>query len=119
MKLIAMAAAIALGGGAALAQNAPAQNAPQQETPAPDTTSQDAAAAAPAPAAAEPAAPVADPVGGYQPTAPALSGTPEPGSQVIVNPSPSPSVAFPPPAPLKSYPVCKKGQFDDCRQRGG
>jgi len=128
MKLILMAAAIALGGGAAVAQDSPAQQAPAQnppaaqapaETPPPsqETPGANAAAEAPPPAAA-PAAGSPDPAGGYQPTAPALNGTPQPGQQVIVNPSPSPSTAFPPPAPLDHYPICKKGQYDDCRQRG-
>jgi hypothetical protein len=31
----------------------------------------------------------------------------------------TPTQAFPPPAPLANYPICKKGQYDQCRQRGG
>jgi hypothetical protein len=38
---------------------------------------------------------------------------------VVFQPSASPAQAFPAPAPLESYPVCKKGQYDKCRQRGG
>jgi hypothetical protein len=60
-----------------------------------------------------------DPKGGYMPSTPALSGQATAGAQVQVMPSMSPSQAFPPPAPLASYPICKKGQYDNCRQRGG
>lgn len=98
MKLIALAAALALSGGAALAQDA-------------------AAPAAPATTEATPAA--QDPTGGYQPTAPAMSAQPQPGQQVIFQPSKSPSEAYPPPPAMADYPVCKKGQYDNCRQPGG
>jgi hypothetical protein len=27
--------------------------------------------------------------------------------------------AYPAPAPLKRYPICRKGQYDKCMQRGG
>jgi hypothetical protein len=37
------------------------------------------------------------------------------GGQVVFKPA----AAEPAPAPLKTYPICKKGQTDDCRQRGG
>jgi hypothetical protein len=70
--------------------------------------------AAPAPGAS--AAPTA---GGYQPAGPAVNGTPAPGATVVFKPAPSPSEAFPPPPAKESYPVCKKGQYDGCRQRGG
>lgn len=98
MKLIALAAALALTGGAALAQDATAPAAPATTEAAPTTE---------------------DPAGGYQPTVPALSGQPQPGQQVIFQPSKSPTEAYPPPAPLAEYPICKKGQYDNCRQRGG
>lgn len=29
----------------------------------------------------------------------------------------APDQAFPPPAPLAEYPICKKGQTDHCKQR--
>lgn len=54
--------------------------------------------------------------GGYQPSQPAVSGTPQPGATVRFQPAASPSQAFPPPAPKESYPVCKKGQYDGCMQ---
>lgn len=57
--------------------------------------------------------------GGYEPAGSPLKGTPEPGSKVVFQPAPPPSVAFPPPPPLPSYPPCKKGQFNNCMQRGG
>lgn len=99
MKLIALAAALALTGSAALAQ---------------DT--------APAPAAPEAAAPAAaeDPVGGYQPSTPAIQGDTSSGQKPIFVANPmTPTQAFPPPPPLAKYPLCKKGQTDNCRQRGG
>lgn len=104
MKLIALAAALAMSGTAALAQ----------ETPAPAEAPTTAAAPA-----TSTTAPAEDPVGGYQPATPALSAQPAPGQQVIFQPAKSPSEAYPPPAPLESYPICKKGQTDNCRQRGG
>ncbi len=58
-------------------------------------------------------------MGGYEPALPALRGTPQPGSRIVFQPAPPPSVAFPPPPPLKSYPPCKKGQYNNCMQRGG
>ncbi|MBB3878763.1 hypothetical protein [Sphingomonas pseudosanguinis] len=58
-------------------------------------------------------------VGGYQPAQPALAGTPQPSAPVVFKQAPTPAQAFPAPAPLESYPICKKGQFDQCRQRGG
>ena len=54
--------------------------------------------------------------GGYQPSGPAVSGTPQPGATVRFQPAPSPSQAFPPPAPEANYPICKKGQYDGCLQ---
>ena len=111
MKLLALAAALAMTGTAAIAQDAPTAAPPAQDT----TT-------APAPTAPTPAAAPAgeDPAGGYQPATPALSGQPQAGQQVIFQANPqTPSQAFPPPAPLDKYPVCKKGQTDNCRQRGG
>jgi hypothetical protein len=96
MKLIALAAALTLGGTAI------AQNVPQQSTSTATQTED-------------------DPKGGYQPAAPLFSGgTPTPGAQVIFVPNPqTASEAYPAPAPLKHYPICKPGQFDNCRQRGG
>lgn len=61
----------------------------------------------------------ADATGGYQPSGPATSGPVQPGAQVVFQQAPSPSQAFPPPPPMKSYPICKKGQYDNCMQRGG
>ena len=121
MKLIALAAALAVG-GTAIAQDMPAQTAETVQPAEPattttvtttdDSTTVTTGASAPAPATTP------DPQGGYAST-PTVSGTPEPGSPVIAAPSPTPAEAFPAPAPLESYPICKKGQFDDCMQRGG
>ncbi len=56
--------------------------------------------------------------GGYQPAQPPMASPPAPGA-----PSSSsrrqPVAGLSGPAPLKSYPICKKGQYDQCRQRGG
>ena len=61
----------------------------------------------------------ADPKGGYQPSTPPIVGTPEPGATVVFVPNTqTPSQAYPAPAPLASYPICKRGQYDKCRQRG-
>lgn len=60
-----------------------------------------------------------DPVGGYQPSTPAISGPAQPGQAVTFQPAPSPDQAYPAPAPLASYPVCKPGQFDNCMQGRG
>ena len=60
-----------------------------------------------------------DPVGGYQPSAPAMQGGMQPGATVRFQPAPSVAQAYPAPAPLASYPICKRGQYDNCRQRGG
>ena len=99
MKLLAVAAAtaaLAMTSGSALAQDTQA-----------------------APSAPE-AAPAPDPVGGYQPSTPAIHGDTSSGQKPVFQPNPqTPSQAFPPPPPLQKYPLCKKGQTDNCRQRGG
>ena len=61
-----------------------------------------------------PARSAGDPPGGY---APPPTPPPPPGATVVFQPAPPPDVAFPPPAPLASYPPCKRGQFDKCLQR--
>ena len=97
MKLIALATALAVAGTAA-AQVTPAPATPQ--TPAATQT-------------------MDDPVGGYQPTTPPMTTPPPPGATVVFKQSASPSEAYPAPAPMAEYPICKKGQYDNCRQRGG
>jgi hypothetical protein len=86
---------------AAIAVPAFAQDLP----PASPSAPQSVPASAP-----DPNAP--DPVGGYAP--PPAPPAP-PGANI--QPGLTPDQAFPPPAPLASYPVCKKGQFDNCIQR--
>lgn len=108
MKRIALAAALAAS-GTALAQEMPQQSTTTTTTETMGTTGAGTAATSPG----------EDPRGGYMPSAPALSGTPMPGQPVIFVPSASPSEAYPAPAPLSHYPICKRGQFDNCRQRGG
>lgn len=134
MKLIVMAAVLAFGGGAALAQQQtpsgtadPNQGAgpPGQVAPAESTAPMAQTQAQPQTAVGGPETDEAtvtttgDPVGGYQPAQPALSGPVEPGARVVIQPSRSPNEAFPPPAPMAKYPPCKRGQTDHCMQRGG
>jgi hypothetical protein len=57
-----------------------------------------------------------DPVGGYAPTTTGITGTRTAGAPVTFQPAPTPDQAFPAPAPLASYPICKAGQFDNCLQ---
>lgn len=57
--------------------------------------------------------------GGYQPSVPATTGPAQPGAVVRFQAAPSPDQAYPAPAPLASYPVCRRGQFDKCRNAGG
>jgi hypothetical protein len=95
-------AAVAMTGTAAIAQVSPA--------PPPAGMPDDMAQPAMTP----------DPVGGYQPSTPLMSGTPMAGQPVIFRPSTqTPSQAYPAPAPLPEYPPCRAGQTDDCMQRGG
>ncbi len=98
MKLIALAAALAVAGTAA---------------------AQDMAAPAPAAPETTTASTTEDPVGGYQPATPPMSAPPAPGATVVFQQAPAPEIAYPAPAPLAEYPICKKGQYDKCRQRGG
>lgn len=105
MKLIALTALL-LASGAATAQEMPQTTTTTTTTTTTGTTGVGAV-------------PDEDPRGGYMPSTPALSGTPTPGAQIIVVPSRSASEAYPAPAPLQHYPLCKRGQFDNCRQRGG
>ena len=58
-----------------------------------------------------------DPTGGYQPSAPATTGAA--GGPVRFQPAASPDQAYPAPAPLASYPICKAGQYDNCMQGSG
>jgi len=100
MKLIVLAAALSFG-GTAIAQDT-------QSTTTTTTTTTEGVQT------------VDDPKGGYAPTTPLFNGTPTPGATVVFVPSTqTPTEAFPPPPPLPSYPICKRGQFDNCRQRGG
>jgi len=59
----------------------------------------------------------ADPVGGYQPSHPAIMGTLPPGVKPVYVQAPSPDEAYPAPPPLAHYPICKPGQFDKCMER--
>jgi len=43
---------------------------------------------------------------------------PPPNATMVPAPSPSPIQAFPPPAPLDHYPICKANQFDGCMEPG-
>ncbi|WP_375287701.1 hypothetical protein [Sphingomonas sp.] len=127
MKFVLLAAAAVLA-APLMAQTTPAS---ADQTTAPADQMEPGTAPAPAdPAAQQPsggmsdAAPAgdpsaADPAGGYQPSAPPMQGTPQAGQTVTFQQAPSPSQAFPAPAPMQNYPICKKGQYDNCMQRGG
>ncbi|RIA46853.1 hypothetical protein DFR49_1413 [Hephaestia caeni] len=119
MKLLFLAAAAAIAIPAA-AQTTPDPATQDQATMPTDDSAVDQTTPAPATAtAAAPSADAQDPAGGYEPSAPPMNGTPEPGANVVFQPSASPDQAFPPPPPLAEYPICKKNQTDNCRQRGG
>lgn len=129
MKLILLAAAAVIA-TPVIAQTTPAPtDSSTQSAPADAAAPADPAAPAPAagdPMAAQPAAAPApgqplgtETAGGYQPAQPALSGPVQPGATVRFQQAPTPEQAYPAPAPLKSYPICKKGQYNQCRQRGG
>ncbi len=123
--------------GAPTTQTTPPAADPAQTGTPTDPATVPADAAAPAPAT-DPAMPMqntapmpaqgstapmttgaGNPVGGYQPAGPAIQGSATPGGPVVFQQAPSPSQAYPAPAPKASYPICKKGQYDGCRQRGG
>lgn len=103
------------------AATAPATDQPMQDPAAPAAPAQDPAMQQQAPMAGQPmgATGGTESKGGYMPSTPPLSGPATPGATVRVQPSMSPAQAFPPPAPKAEYPICKKGQTDGCRQRGG
>ncbi|HCB74898.1 hypothetical protein [Sphingomonas yantingensis] len=108
------------------AATAPATDQPMQDPAAPAAPAADPAMQQQAPMAGQPMqqAPMGatggtETKGGYMPSTPPLAGPVQPGATVRVQPSMSPSQAFPPPAPKAEYPICKKGQTDGCRQRGG
>lgn len=93
--------------------------APTDQTATPAPADQTATPAPTDPTATPPATDAATPAGGYQPSTPALTGTATPGVQPIFRPAPTPDQAYPAPAPKAEYPVCKKGQYDGCRQVEG
>lgn len=138
MKTILLAAAALIAVPTmAVAQDAP-QTTPDTATAAdpaatdpagqvPPTADDNVPPAADGATATPPAAPATPPAatggamgtetaGGYQPSQPALSGTPQPGATVRFQPAPSPDQAFPAPAPEANYPICKAGQYDGCMQ---
>ena len=127
MKLILLAAAAVIA-VPAIAQTTPATPPADQTMPAgdpaatttdPSTPDQNAPAPMGAPTQQAPmAGTTGDPVGGYQPNASPLSGGTA-GAQSVFRPAPSPDQAYPAPAPRASYPVCKRGQYDKCRNPGG
>lgn len=83
---------------------------------APDPAQTTAEAAPVAPATSTDVA-TATPAGGYGPVTTNLAVPP--GATVVYRQAPTPDQAYPAPAPLAKYPVCKKGQYDKCIQRGG
>jgi len=56
--------------------------------------------------------------GGYQPAGSPYSRQPAPGESVVFSAQPlTPTEAYPPPAPLATYPACKPKQYNQCKQR--
>ena len=126
----ALLAAAAVFATPVFAQETPATAPTDQTVPAGDPSQADATATAagapqgdPSMQNPPPAAPtdpnMPAPAGGYQPSTMGAGGPAQPGAQVVFQPAPSPSQAFPPPPPMAKYPICKKGQYDKCMQRGG
>ena len=93
------------------AATAPAPTDDAMQSVTPSTTVQ--ASSQPMPMASAPSDGM-DPVGGYAPAGTGMTGTRAPGATVTFQPAMTPDQAFPAPAPLASYPVCKKGEFDNC-----
>src|SRR3546814_15558743 len=90
-----------------------APTTPPMDQTAPTTPDQTTTTPAPAtPMAAAPTADAQDPAGGYEPSAPPMNGTPQPGANVVFQPSASPDQAFPPPPPPPEYPGSKEDQTD-------
>jgi len=113
MKYLISAIAVAIAAPLAAQQAQPAQPAAPANTA--QTTTSQTTTTMPTNGATS-AAPMAEPNGGYAPAEPALKGTPQPGSPIVFQPAPPPAVAFPAPAPLDHYPVCKRGRTDQCRE---
>lgn len=120
MKLILLAAAAVIA-APVLAQTTttapmPQDNAttapPTTQTTPPSTTPTDPMMTAPASTTQS-----MDPAGGYQPANNAMSGPMQPGATVRFQQAPTPSEAFPAPAPMASYPMCRPGQTNHCRER--
>lgn len=108
MKYLVSVIAVAIAAPLAAQQAQPAQpSAPAATTQSTATIQAETTA---------PTAPIAEPNGGYAPAEPAIKGTPQPGSPIVFQAAPPPSVAFPAPAPLEHYPICKRGRTDHCRQ---
>lgn len=141
MKLIALTAALALG-GTAIAQDVPGQTTtPGQSTPStmqdstnpPPTDSQDTTTGTTGAGTAEPAAPAAPTTGTMNtPGMPATPNTPAtpadpmmpttPGTTSGAAPmmgTPNGMAATPAPAAQANYPMCSRTVTDQCRQRGG
>lgn len=123
MKLFLLAAAAVIAMPATAQMQPGTQSGtstPDSATPAtpadaanpPGTTTQDAMPAQSS--ETMPNRPAGDPVGGYQPAGSPMTGTMTPGVSPVFRAAPSPSEAYPAPAPLASYPVCRPGQFDKC-----
>ncbi len=125
MKWIALATALAFAAPVVAQEMAPPPPPPPvagQDMPMPPPPPPaDAAPMAPAApmAQAAPMTPVEPTAGGYQPAMPPMAGPAAPGTRVVFQAPPSIEQAYPAPAPLQTYPICKRGQTDKCRQRGG
>ncbi|WP_374944837.1 hypothetical protein [Sphingomonas sp.] len=99
----------------------PAMQAPATPAPSTDGTSGMAPQGQPMPMQSSGSMPAdgTTPMGGYQPSGAPMTGTMTPGMRPTFQAAQSPSEAYPAPAPMAKYPICKKGQYDKCMQRGG
>ena len=113
MKLTFLAAAALLASPALAQQNVPGTaQGDAQKTPGDSPSSTMSSMPA-----GQTSAPAGDPAGGYQPS---TMGSPPPaGATVTYQQAPSPDQAYPAPAPMAKYPMCKPGQYDNCMQGSG
>jgi len=116
MKLVLLAAAAALAFPAMAQTTTDTQTDTSTQTQTPDQTGQDQSQDQTGMSTGAAASGTMT-AGGYAPATPPMAGPAPAGATVQFVPSQSPDQAFPPPAAQASYPWCRPGQFDNCRER--